>query len=130
VPRSYRFIDAAPPNGADRVLYRLKQVDRDGSFEYSPDAVLSAETSASDLQVFPNPGSGAGTVRYMLETSAEVSLDLYSLDGKRVRHVFGPVSADAGAHAHSIDYSGVPAGSYYLMLSAGLQQRTLRVTVR
>lgn len=53
VDRSYSFTDADPENGTN--YYRLKIVDTDNSFEYSP--VKSVSFSASVLNVFagPNP---------------------------------------------------------------------------
>jgi hypothetical protein len=128
-PVSYSFIDPLPPT-AGEVTYRLKQVNRDGSFTYSPVAVLSTQRGPLAMQVFPNPGRGEGTVRFTLEESSDIELDLYAPDGRRVMHFFGPVAADAGTQAHSVNYRHLPGGSYFLVLRAGTGTQTVLVTVQ
>jgi hypothetical protein len=51
---AYAFTDRMPLSGQN--YYRLKQVDLDGKFEYSPiRAVFIGENEPSGVQVYPNP---------------------------------------------------------------------------
>lgn len=51
----YRYMDINPEVGTN--YYRLKQVDFDGDFEYSPIAIAETEIEEHDLVVYPNPFS-------------------------------------------------------------------------
>jgi hypothetical protein len=54
---SYRFVDPDPFTGT--TYYRLKMVDLDGSFEYSPVRAVYY-LNEKNLSVFPNPASSDG----------------------------------------------------------------------
>lgn len=56
VPRNYTIVDSDPISGAS--IYRIKQVDLDGSFKYS--ALIEVEYSEKLYveSVFPNPSTG------------------------------------------------------------------------
>ncbi|MBI5808184.1 MAG: T9SS type A sorting domain-containing protein [Ignavibacteriales bacterium] len=72
-PKDYSFVDANPPSG--KVQYRLKQIDTDGSFEYSQ--VVQVETELpkqfSLEQNYPNPFNPTTTIKYSIP-SVMVSL--------------------------------------------------------
>ena len=50
----YSFIDNAPLEGV--AYYRLKMIDQDGQFTYSP--VIAAELPGAELSLYPNPAAG------------------------------------------------------------------------
>lgn len=52
-PQSYSFTDYLPVQG--RSYYRLKQVDYDGMFDYSPVKTVYAGSVSGELLVWPNP---------------------------------------------------------------------------
>lgn len=52
--RTYGFVDAKLP-GAARLYYRLKQVDGDGTFAYSPVRTVARPAKAGPLALFLNP---------------------------------------------------------------------------
>jgi photosystem II stability/assembly factor-like uncharacterized protein len=72
-PKDYSFVDANPPSG--KLQYRLKQIDTDGSFEYSQ--VVQVETELpkqfSLEQNYPNPFNPSTTIKYSIP-SVMVSL--------------------------------------------------------
>ncbi|MEZ4966828.1 MAG: T9SS type A sorting domain-containing protein [Saprospiraceae bacterium] len=60
--RRYEYLHARPPGGSN--YYRLKQVDTDGQFTYSPIIqVRTGNNEAEELGVFPNPTAGAVVVK-------------------------------------------------------------------
>jgi hypothetical protein len=54
----YSFVDAALSGSNKKVLYRLKMVDRDGRYEYSPTLPVSLNCNTISVSVFPNPVQG------------------------------------------------------------------------
>ncbi|SFQ76292.1 DUF4394 domain-containing protein [Hymenobacter arizonensis] len=59
----YSLVDKALPGGATMLYYRLHQVDRDGSFSYSPVQAVVPVYETLVMRVFPNPAKvGAGAV--------------------------------------------------------------------
>ena len=65
--RKYSLTDNQLPVNSTTLYYRLRQVDTDGSFRYSPVRSIVLPASAARLLLFPNPAIGsqvtlAGTV--------------------------------------------------------------------
>lgn len=83
------------------------------------------------LSAAPNPASGALTVRFALESGADVQLEVLDPAGRRVQTLqAGPLPA--GAHERrwdGADTAGRPAppGVYLIVLRAGPEVRTLRI---
>jgi hypothetical protein len=86
-PQTYRFRDAEPPF-ADSLVYRLKQIDTDGTSAFSPE-VLVCRSSSSEVRLAapcPNPVRQQATVCYVVpDGSAQpVRLQVYNVLGRRV----------------------------------------------
>ena len=116
-PRSYDYTDHdIPRSGALR--YRLRQVDRDGSFEYSP--IVHVSPGLSSLQgitgSFPSPASSRTTVNYTVTTSGSMSLTLHDLAGREVMRV-ADTNVEAGAYSAMLDVQALPRGMYFLRMS-------------
>lgn len=80
-PQQYAFTDRTPRAGSN--YYRLRQVDYDGSFEYSKTVVAELETLEEDITIFPNPVSDQLTIRFTAQQTAK-ELVLLALDGKEL----------------------------------------------
>lgn len=76
--QTYTFLDANPGKG--NFFYRLRQVDTDGKFEYSPVKKVSFGVSTK-IRVYPNPASNI-----IMITEAPVNSDirLYDASGRLV----------------------------------------------
>ncbi|HET8830220.1 MAG TPA: T9SS type A sorting domain-containing protein [Pelobium sp.] len=88
---SYNFEDKSASNGT--TYYRLKQVDKDGKFEYSDIKYVSNTLSANKFTVYPNPaidyvdisGADMSGVTLQLFTTSGVELNISSmLEGNRL----------------------------------------------
>lgn len=80
VQSAYVAYDPTPVTGWN--YYRLKIIDKSGSFFYSPVRQVKFDKGAEELKIFPNP---ATTVLNILLPSSFVSkttLQVYSIDGK------------------------------------------------
>ena len=85
------------------------------------------------VAIEPNPARGSTVIRFGLLRESEVSLDVLDLQGRRVATV---ARGRSGPGIHAATWSGrddrgrpVPAGSYFVRLSAGgeLSQRSVVV---
>ncbi len=130
--QSYRFVDDNLPYAADRLTYRLKQVDTDGSAALS-DAITVERGTVTEprlLGTFPNPARSQATVRYAIPEGAaaeDVTVDLYDMLGRQVRTL--TPEAQAGRHQRRVDVGSLPSGVYVLRLTTGGAVKTQRLTV-
>ena len=77
---SYSLRDKNPQGGVN--YYRLKQVDLDGSFEYSDIVPVKFILSATSVKTYPNPVSDWLNVKGF--TSKKATVNWYSVDGKKL----------------------------------------------
>ena len=113
-PQSYSFIDNS---ASGTVAYRLKQIDRDGQFEYSNqiEVTIAAPKVFALMQNHPNPFNPATAINYALPAAGHVTLKIYNLIGKEVATLVNGVQ-DAGVKIASWDASQLPSGIYFYTL--------------
>ncbi len=65
-PKDYTFVDVNPPSG--KVQYKLKQIDFDGTFEYSNIVEVNVDTPQNFIleQNYPNPFNPTTTIKYTI----------------------------------------------------------------
>ncbi|MCZ7609348.1 MAG: T9SS type A sorting domain-containing protein [Ignavibacterium sp.] len=116
--QNYSFIDQNISNGV--IHYRLKQIDYDGTFEYSP--VISVETAAPKdyylLQNYPNPFNPSTTIKYSLKDDGKVSLKIFNSLGEEVRTLVNEIKP-AGNYEVEFNASELPSGIYIYSIQAG-----------
>jgi len=127
-PTSYRYIDEELPYEADRLTYRLKQVDTDGSASYSKEVTVNREVKEVELLgTYPNPARTQATLRYAVPEAQDVRVALYDMLGREVRTVVN--SQKEGRHEETLDTSGLSSGVYFLRLQAENVTKTQKLTV-
>jgi hypothetical protein len=115
---TYNYSDKALTAG--NYSYRLKQVDFDGSANYT-DAVLvtiSGNMSFALNQNYPNPFNPTTNISFQLPSESKVSLKVYNSLGMEVATL---INSDLSAGSHSVDFSAsnLASGIYYYKLQAG-----------
>ncbi len=129
-PHSYRFVDLEPwvaASAEGNVLYRLKQEDFDGTITTSAVQslqVASAEGWALD-PCWPNPARGTDRVHISYRQSDDETVLLRLVDLQGQERLVRTLNTSAGAHLVPIDLPMLPAGTYYLLLTAG-ERRLVR----
>ncbi len=80
---SYSFLDSSPQNGDN--YYRLKMVDKDGSYEYS-NVINIVFGSSNFISMFPNPHYGKGDIfiKYHSQLSSPLDISIYTKDGMEI----------------------------------------------
>lgn len=122
--QQYRFAD--DENGKSGVrYYRLKMIDEDGSFRYSPvRPVVFAD--ALTWQVYPNPSNGIFHLVFQQPAGAQLPLRLYDPGGRLIRS--WPVRATGFLQKETLDLGGLlPPGLYLLEAGDGDSRRSFRL---
>ncbi|MEO7310228.1 MAG: pectinesterase family protein [Chitinophagaceae bacterium] len=103
----YQYTDPNPIAGVS--YYRLKMVDKSGSFTYSAVVAVNSKLKGS-LVVYPNPVVNEIRITHPA-AKAGATLELMSIDGKRISQVIVGI----GAVQTSIDASLLSHGNYMLV---------------
>ncbi|QOJ27394.1 MAG: hypothetical protein HRU80_00360 [Ignavibacteriales bacterium] len=118
-PKSYSFMDRNATAG--KYIYRLKQVDADGAFDYSDEVFVDLGTPSqfSLSQNYPNPFNPSTLVQYAVPVQSVVVLEIYDITGTRVAQ---PVNALHEPGAYSVMFNltelNLASGTYIYRLSA------------
>ncbi|MBK8625264.1 MAG: T9SS type A sorting domain-containing protein [Saprospiraceae bacterium] len=97
----YDFVDQYRDHST--IYYRIKQVDFDGKFTYSPMISLRKNVVYNDVKIFPNPTRDVINVTGVKPTS---SLTIFDMNGRIVKSFTGGQS--------SLDIQELTAGVYIL----------------
>ncbi len=116
--KQYTFTDRNVTAGVDHA-YRLKQIDFDGTFDYS-DVVNVGSTIPTEFaleQNYPNPFNPTTNIVYAVPVKSNVTLDVYNLIGQKLVSLFeGDV--EAGKHVSQFNASSLSSGIYFFTLTA------------
>ena len=115
-PQSYSFVDKNL--SVRKYQYRLKQIDFDGTFEYSNtiEVEISTPIKFSLNQNFPNPFNPSTTIKYSLKDDGKVTLKIYNSLGEEVRILVNEIKA-AGIYEIEFNATNLPSGVYIYQLS-------------
>lgn len=122
---SYSFQHDSPYKGLN--YYRLKQVDNDGSFSYSP--ILSVWHKVTlDFNVSPNPNNG----QFTIDVSCEQELNhpiLVDIKNAHGQSVFTQ-QLSPKAKQHTIDATSLQSGIYYLNIRSSNYSNTKKIIIQ
>jgi hypothetical protein len=107
---TYRTDDLVP--GTHR--FRLKQIDYDGAFEYSPEVEVIVGLHRSHVveRAYPNPFNPEATLRFAVQREQPVTVSLYDALGRQVAVPFDGVARAGQMQRVTIDGSALPSGLY------------------
>ncbi len=109
--KEYSFTDANAQIG--NYTYRLKQVDFNGTFEYSNEIFVdvTAPLEFTLDQNYPNPFNPTTTINFSIAEPSFVKLAVYNLLGEEVK-VLKNENMSAGTFNVSFDAASLPSGMY------------------
>lgn len=99
---------------ASRVFYRIKSVDLDGKYSYSPVVSLNAGNASIVLKAFPMPAQNQITLQHPAAT-ATTRITLNTEDGRMVKSIL----PSNGTLQTMIDLSSVKSGLYLVRFENG-----------
>ena len=99
--------------------YRLKQVDFDGTFEYSNVVEVDVPAPAEFAldQNYPNPFNPSTTINFRLAVDSKVSLKVFDVLGQEVATLLNG-NIVAGSHTVNFNASSVNSGVYLYKIEA------------
>ncbi|WP_165958034.1 pectinesterase family protein [Segetibacter sp. 3557_3] len=111
----YATIDVNPIDGV--AYYRLKMIDKDGSFKYSQVVVVNSKTNGVTL--YPNPAVSTIIVTHKT-AKPNTTIAVVSADGKTLR----VQTVQPGVTQTSVDVAPLPKGAYLIHINNGSVQST------
>ena len=99
--------------------YRLKQVDFDGSFNYSKVIEVDVQAPASFTleQNYPNPFNPSTKIKFAIPVETEVRLNVYNTLGQQVAEIFNGRLKE-GYHEVEFNAGSLTSGIYFYRLEA------------
>lgn len=108
--REYNVTD---PNAAPVNYYRLKQLDINGNFTYSPIIRIRANSDKTGIKLYPNPAINSATLTINSDNKQAAHIKLYNQAGIQLQHLQRPLIAGT----NNITIPGIntlPAGAYMI----------------
>jgi len=116
-PNSYSYIDRDVPIGT--FTYRLKQIDFDGSFEYSQivEVTIPAPVAFALDQNYPNPFNPSTRIKFAIPEESDVRMSVYNTLGQEVAEILSSRLRE-GFHEVEFDAGSLTSGIYFYRLEA------------
>lgn len=118
ITRNYSFTDRL--NAYGNYSYRLKQIDFNGSFEYSNEVEIKSGSKPDNYslyQNYPNPFNPTTIIRFEIPEAAKVRLVVYNMLGQIVK-VLADGNYEPGLYQKNFDGSDLSSGLYIYELRA------------
>ena len=115
---------------ANRYYYRLKQLDFDGSFEYSSEIYADVE-KLSDFKLFqnyPNPFNPSTKIKYFIPFAGYLKIGLYDVLGNEIK-ILQENEVEAGSYELEIDGTGLSSGTYFVKMIAMGKQQIIKISL-
>ena len=125
----YTYSDVVNQTGI--YIYRLKQVDLDGTFEYSNEImvnVIALPGQYALAQNYPNPFNPTTSIEYVIPQVGFVNLSVFNLLGERVAELVNEIM-ESGNHTIVFDASRLSSGTYIYTLSVNGNVVTKKMTL-
>jgi hypothetical protein len=110
----YSFVDNSTQLSTE--FYRLKLVDKDGSYTYSNQIAVKHKWGKMSLELFPNPATNLVQVNVKMVASEQVLLQIVNTEGKLMRSQIWQVKE--GSNMINLPIGDLPAGYYFIKASS------------
>ena len=117
-PNSYTFVDQVPKG--NKIFYRLKQINSDGSYTYSSEIEVDFSKQPSEFQLaqnYPNPFNPFTTIKFTVPLNGKVLLEVYNLMGEKIETLVDD-ERKAGNYIVEFNAENLSSGTYFYRLNA------------
>ncbi|MDP4251923.1 MAG: DUF4082 domain-containing protein [Bacteroidota bacterium] len=128
ISTNYQYVDHDLASGT--YYYRLRQVDFDEKFQYSPVVQLNFDGGLS-LELLPNrpnPFSNSTVIGMVIPKAGRVQLTLYDQMGRQVQQIMDEVKMP-GTYQVTVNRNALGSGIYYYKLNALNQTLVRKMTI-
>ncbi|MCB9210066.1 MAG: T9SS type A sorting domain-containing protein [Ignavibacteriales bacterium] len=117
-PKYYTYSDNSV-NASGKYSYRLKQIDINGTFEYSKivEVIFTAPKDFELTQNYPNPFNPETSIQFNLPIDANVKLSVFNVLGEEVVQLINGFKS-AGIHNVTFDGGSINSGIYFYKIEA------------
>jgi subtilisin family serine protease len=125
---TYSYIDNNLYSG--RYYYRLKQLDYNGSFEYSDEVLVDIPllTDFKLYQNYPNPFNPSTKIKFYTPIQDRVKIGLYDILGNEIRILFDN-EVSQGSYEIELDGSDLTSGMYFVKLIGKQNQQVIKISM-
>ncbi|MCH7963039.1 MAG: T9SS type A sorting domain-containing protein [Bacteroidetes bacterium] len=119
-PQEYFYLDDIRVISSTTLAYRLKQIDFNGTYEYS-DEVLVENISPGDFELkqnYPNPFNPSTNIQYAVGSQKFVVLKVYDVLGEEMATLVNEEKS-AGTYEIMFDAQVLTSGVYFYTLKVG-----------
>lgn len=126
--RNYSYSDKL--NSAGSYNYRLKQIDYDGSYEYSDEINVEVFSPVEFelVQNYPNPFNPSTIISFTIPQESTVKLTIFNMLGEQVALLVNEVRS-AGSYEVEFNASNLSSGMYLYRVEAGNLIATKKMTL-
>jgi GEVED domain/Secretion system C-terminal sorting domain/Pregnancy-associated plasma protein-A len=118
---AYTFEDTPPQYGLN--YYRLKMMDNDGSFTYSPiRSSVSIKNKTNLFSIVPNPAYGITYINFTAEEDNKITLVLTDITGKIISTT--QKSIQTGFNQWEMNLTNQAAGLYFIKI---IDKKTIQI---
>jgi hypothetical protein len=116
-PKNYSFNDNEVSNG--KYEYRLKQIDFDGSYEYSQTIKVIVDLPHYFVlyQNYPNPFNSSSVIKYSLPQSSNVVIKVFDILGNEIETLVNEEKS-VGTYEVTWNATNLPSGVYLARIEA------------
>jgi hypothetical protein len=114
----YSFKDNTPKMG--NILYRLKQIDLDGSFRILPTILVNNQIPFEFhlKQNYPNPFNSTTTIEFTLAEDGFIELKIYDILGREIKTLISDNLQAGIVQKVDFDAEGLTSGIYFYKLES------------
>jgi len=110
----------------------LKQIDRDGKFEYSPvvEATVALTTQDYSLsQNYPNPFNPNTSFSFAVKNAEQTTVKVYNLIGEEVATLFNQVAQPNQLYTMKFDGKDLASGIYFYSLRSASRNEVKKMSL-
>lgn len=135
IPQTYTFTDVQP--GAGTWMYRLRQMDLDGSSTYSEPVTVNVTTSVHESlepvtfgldQNYPNPFNPSTNIAYRVAAHGKVKLQVYDMLGHEIATLVDEIK-EPGSYVTSWNAGLMSSGMYFYRIETPTNTAVKRMTL-